>query len=165
MTETSFDLGNARAHYRGTVGLDALSPTSEKLPPDREDLMLSHSKTTRLRFVVTMCMLLAGGAVSMGTSCIKPATGPKAGNIEGTVDTNSAPVAGAVVTATITSSGATYTGTSAADGTYLISGIADGAGTVTVTTFPSTCAAGTASNYDLTGKGTQTFNFNLVCTP
>jgi hypothetical protein len=125
--------------------------------------MLSQNKSTRLRFVVTMCMVLAAGAVSMGTSCIKPATGPKEGNLTGTVDTNSAPLAGAVVTATITSSGATYTGTTAADGTYLISGIADGAGTVTVTTFPSTCTAGTVANYDLTGKGTQTFNFNLVC--
>jgi hypothetical protein len=127
--------------------------------------MLGQNKSTRLRFVVTMCMVLAGGAVSMGTSCLKPATGPKAGNLKGTVDTNSAPLAGAVVTATITSSGATYTGTSAADGTYLISGIADGAGTVTVTTFPSTCVAGNAANYDLTASGTQTFNFNLVCTP
>ena len=101
----------------------------------------------------------------MGTSCIKPATGPAAGNLTGVVDTNSAPVAGAVVTATITSSGATYTGTTAADGTYLISAIADGAGTVTVTTFPSTCATPTVADYDLTARGTQTFNFNLVCTP
>ncbi len=68
-----------------------------------------------------------------------------------------------IVTATITSSGATYTATTASDGSFEITKIADGAGTVTVTTFPSTCTAPTPSNYDLTGNGTQTYNFNLVC--
>jgi hypothetical protein len=164
MTETSFDKANARPQLSRTVGLDASVPIS-KPPLYREDWMLSQSKSTRIRFVVTLGMVLAGGAVSMGTSCIKPATGPKAGNISGTVDTNSAPVSGAVVTATITGSGATYTATTASDGSYEITSIADGAGTVTVTTFPSTCTTPTPSNYDLTGNGTQTFNFNLVCSP
>ena len=127
--------------------------------------MLSHSKTTRLRFVVTMCMLLAGGAVSMGTSCIKPATGPKFRQYHrhGRHQLGARRRRGC--DRDHDEFGAEYTGTTGADGTYLISAIADGAGTVTVTTAPSSCAAATPSDYDLTGRGTQTFNFNLVCTP
>ena len=55
--------------------------------------MSSQSKAMRLRFVVTMCMVLAGGAVSMGTSCItapkgKTAAGASTGTINGVVDSS-----------------------------------------------------------------------------
>jgi hypothetical protein len=171
MTETSFDLANARAQLSRTVGLDASVPISKTPPLYREDWMLSQSKATRIRFVVTLCMVLAGGAVSMGTSCI---TGPKkagsgsggskTGTINGTVDSSDAdPIgSGITVTATDSASGATFVGTTGTNGAYSISDVVAGSGTLVVSGFPSGCTAPATINYTING-GTLTYNIGVPC--
>ena len=133
--------------------------------------MLSQSKATRIRFVVTLCMVLAGGAVSMGTSCI---TGPKkagsgggskTGTINGTVDSSNAdPIgAGITVTATDSATGATFVGTTGSSGAYSITDVVAGSGTLVVSGFPSGCSAPATINYTITG-GTLTYNIGVPCT-
>jgi hypothetical protein len=133
--------------------------------------MLIQSKATRIRFVVTLCMVLAGGAVSMGTSCI---TGPKkagsgsggskTGTINGTVDSSNAdPIgSGITVTATDSASGATFVGTTGTNGAYSISDVVAGSGTLVVSGFPSGCTAPTTINYTING-GTLTYNIGVPC--
>lgn len=135
--------------------------------------MLGQSKAMRVRFVVTMCMVLAGGAVSMGTSCI---TAPKGkgtagagagGTINGTVDSlgDNAPIgSGVTVTATDSATGSTFTGTTASNGTFSITGVPKGGGTLTLSTLPAGCTIPTATVY--TGEangGTLTYNIIVDC--
>lgn len=130
------------------------------------------SKSTRLKFVVTMCMVLAGGAVSMGTSCI---TSPKksgsgsGGTISGTVDSLATgdPIgAGVTVTATDSATGSTAVGTTASNGTYSISGVPIGSGTLTVSTLPSGCGVPPAIDYTVAHNGgSQTDNITVNCSP
>jgi len=134
--------------------------------------MLIQSKATRIRFVVTLCMVLAGGAVSMGTSCI---TGPKkagsgsggstTGTINGTVDSSNAdPIgSGITVTATDSASGSTFVGTTGTNGAYSISDVPAGSGTLIVSGFPSGCTAPTTIDYALTKGGTLTYNIGVPC--
>jgi hypothetical protein len=135
--------------------------------------MLSQSKAMRVRFVVTMCMVLAGGAVSMGTSCItapkgKGGTGAGAGGtINGTVDSladGAAIGAGVTVTATDSATGSTFVGTTAANGTFSITGVPKGGGVLTVTTVPSGCTAPSVQPYSgETNGGTLTYNISVDC--
>jgi|GEM_PF-4128814 hypothetical protein len=131
--------------------------------------MLSQSKSIRLRFVVSMCMVLAAGAVSMGTSCITSPKGKGAGaggTINGTVDSAStgAPI-GAGVTVTATDSvGATYIGTTASNGTYSITGVPKGPGTLLLSNLPTGCPAPAALDYTVQNNGgMQTININVSC--
>jgi Carboxypeptidase regulatory-like domain len=144
-----------------------------KLAHPCEDIMLSQSKAMRLRFVVTMCMVLAGGAVSMGTSCItapkgKSGTGATTGTLNGTVDSSNAdPIgAGIAVTATDGATAAQVVGTTAADGSYSLTDVPAGSGTLTVGPFSSAsgCSAPAATNYTLTKGGTLTYNILVPCT-
>ena len=133
--------------------------------------MLSQSKATRIRFVVTLCMVLAGGAVSMGTSCItgprRPgaAVGSTTGTINGTVDSSNAdPVgSGITVTATDSASGSTFVGTTGTNGAYSISDVPAGSGTLVVSGFPSGCSAPATIDYALTKGGTLTYNIGVPC--
>src|ERR1700728_1192696 len=137
--------------------------------------MLGQNKSTRLRFVVTMCMVLAGGAVSMGTSCItspkaKGSTGTGAdtgGTISGTVDSASdnAPIgAGVTATATDSATGATFVATTAANGTYSIAGVVKGSGTLVLSNLPSGCTVPATINYEgLDNGGTLTYNILVTC--
>jgi hypothetical protein len=171
MTETSFDLANARAYDRRTVGLDASALISE-IPLDREDLMLSQSKSIRLRFVVSMCMVLAAGAVSMGTSCItspkdKSKTGTSGsgtGTINGSIDSlgDNAAIPGATVTATDSSTGATYVATSGSNGSYTLS-VPAGGGSILLSTLPANCTVPPVQGYTETNNGTLTFNITVDC--
>jgi hypothetical protein len=123
--------------------------------------MLSPSKSTRIRFVMTMCMVLAGGAVSMGTSCI---TGPKkaggggsgttTGTINGSVDSlgDNAAIPGATVVAT-TSSG----------GSFSLTDVPAGSGTLVLSTLPTGCTVPAATNYSLNKGGTLTYNIVVDC--
>lgn len=133
--------------------------------------MFSQSKAMRVRFVVTMCMVLAGGAVSMGTSCI---TAPKGkggtgagGTINGTVDSlgdGAAIGSGVTVTATDSATGSTFVGTTAANGTFSITGVPKGGGTLTVSTVPSGCTAPSIQAYSgETNGGTLTYNITVDC--
>lgn len=140
--------------------------------------MLSQSKSLRLRFVVSMCMVLAAGAVSMGTSCITApkgkggtggtgSSGATGGTINGTVDSlaDNAPIgAGVTVTATDSASGVAYVGTTAANGTYSIANVPKGDGTITLSTLPTGCTVPSTVNY--TGEangGTLTYNIIVDC--
>ncbi|MFI5250393.1 MAG: carboxypeptidase-like regulatory domain-containing protein, partial [Gemmatimonadales bacterium] len=134
--------------------------------------MSSQSKSMRLRFVVTMCMVLAGGAVSMGTSCItapkgKTASGASTGTINGVVDSsNNSPIgAGLSVTATDGATGTQVTGNTAADGSYSLTDVPAGSGTLTVGPFGSAsgCSAPAATNYTMTKGGTLTENIKVPC--
>ena len=134
--------------------------------------MLSQSKSTRIRFVVTMCMVLAGGAVSMGTSCI---TGPKkagsggsgtsTGTINGSVDSlgDNAAIPGATVTATDSASGATVVATTSSGGSFSLTNVPAGSGTLVLSTLPSGCTVPAATNYSLTKGGTLTYNIVVDC--
>ena len=134
--------------------------------------MLGQNKSTRLRFVVTMCMVLAGGAVSMGTSCItspkdKGSTGAGAGGtINGTVDStsDSAPIgAGVTVTATDSATAATFVATTASNGTYSITGVVKGSGTLVVSNLPSGCTVPATIDYSINNGGTLTYNIGVTC--
>lgn len=134
--------------------------------------MLSQSKSARMRFVVTMGMVLAAGAVSMGTSCItapkgKGGSGVSTGTINGVVDSsNSHPIgAGLTVTATDGATAAQVTGTTAADGSYSLTSVPAGSGTLTVGPFGSAsgCSAPAATDYTMTKGGTLTFNILVPC--
>ena len=135
--------------------------------------MLSQSKSVCLRFVVTMCMVLAGGAVSMGTSCItapkgKGGSGVSTGTINGVVDSSNAdPIGpGITVTATDGATAASVVGTTSADGSYSLTDVPAGSGTLTVGPFSSSsgCSAPAATNYTLTKGGTLTYNILVPCT-
>ncbi len=135
--------------------------------------MLSQSKAIRLRFVVTMCMVLAAGAVSMGTSCItapkdkKSGSSDTTGTITGTVDSasdNASIGAGVTATATDSATGATYVATTASNGTYSIASVPVGAGTLLLSNLPSGCTVPAAISYSLkNGGGTLTYNIGVVC--
>ena len=132
--------------------------------------MLGQNKSTRLRFVVTMCMVLAGGAVSMGTSCItapkgKGSTG-SGGTINGTIDSTSdnAPIgAGITVTATDSATAATFVATTASNGTYSITDVVKGSGTLVVSTLPTGCTVPATINYSVSNGGTLTYNIGVTC--
>jgi hypothetical protein len=133
--------------------------------------MLSPSKSIRLRFVVTMCMVLAGGAVSMGTSCITApkgkgtAGGATTGTINGTVDSsNGGAVNGLTVTATDSATAATVVATTSSSGAYTLSDVPAGSGTLVVSGFASGCTAPTTINYALSKGGTLTYNIGVPCT-
>jgi hypothetical protein len=135
-------------------------------------MMSTESKTMRLRIVVTVCMVLAGGAVSMGTSCItapkKTAPGASTGTINGVIDSSSSghPIgAGLNVTATDDGTGTQVNGTTAADGSYSLTEVPAGTGTITVGPFGSAsgCLAPPATNYTMTRNGTLTENINVPC--
>lgn len=134
--------------------------------------MSSQSKAMRLRFVVTMCMVLAGGAVSMGTSCItapkgKTASGASTGTINGVVDSsNGGPIgAGLPVAATDGATGTRVTSNTAADGSYSLTDVPPGSGTLTVGPFGSAsgCSAPAATNYTMTKGGILTENISVPC--
>jgi hypothetical protein len=131
--------------------------------------MLSQSKSIRLRFVVSMCMVLAAGAVSMGTSCItapkgKGSTGGAGGTITGTIDSlgDGAAIPGVTVTAT-DSVGATYVATTAANGTYTITSVPKGTGTILLSTLPTGCTVPPAASYSESNGGTFTYNTTVDC--
>jgi hypothetical protein len=133
--------------------------------------MLSQSTTIRLRFVITMCMVLAGGAVSMGTSCItapkgKP-SGASTGTINGVVDSSNADPygAGLTVTATDGATGTQVIANTAADGSYSLTEVPAGSGKLTVGPFGSAsgCSAPAATNYTMTKGGTLTENISVPC--
>lgn len=136
-----------------------------------EDIMLSQNKSLRLRFVVSMCMVLAAGAVSMGTSCItapkgKGSTGAGAGGtINGTVDSlsDAAPIPGVTVSAIDSATGATESATTATDGSFSISSVPKGNGTITFTTLPSGCQTPSRQTYSITNGGTLTYNTVINC--
>jgi hypothetical protein len=142
-----------------------------------EDVMLVGKGSARLKLVMTLCMVLAGGAVSMGTSCI---TAPKkagsgntggsssagTGTINGTIDSlgDSAPIgAGVTVTATDSATGATFVGTTAANGTYSISDVPSGAGSLLLSNLPSGCTVPGVLTYNETSGGTLTYNTTVDC--
>jgi hypothetical protein len=141
--------------------------------------MLSQSKSLRLRFVVSMCMVLAAGAVSMGTSCITApkgkggnggnggTSGATGGTINGTVDSlgDNAPIgAGVTVTATDSASGVAYVATTSSTGTYSIANVPKGDGTITLSTLPTGCTVPAAVNYTgETNGGTLSFNIIVNC--
>jgi hypothetical protein len=131
--------------------------------------MLSHSKSIRLRFVVSMCMVLAAGAVSMGTSCI---TAPKGkggsgsgGTIKGTVDSlsDAAAIPGVTVTATDSATGAAESATTASDGSFTITSVPKGHGTLTFTTLPTGCLTPSLQTYAISNGGTLTYNTAINC--
>jgi hypothetical protein len=135
--------------------------------------MLVGKGSARLKLVMTLCMVLAGGAVSMGTSCI---TAPKkngsgnsgsgTGTINGAVDSlgDGAPIgAGITVTATDSATGATFVGTTAANGTYSISDVPSGAGSLLLSNLPSGCTVPTVQTYNETSGGTLTYNIKVDC--
>jgi hypothetical protein len=134
--------------------------------------MFSQSRSVRLRFVVTVGMVLAAGAASMGTSCI---TAPKknggggggvtTGTINGTVDSsNTDPIgAGITVTATDSATGATVVGTTASNGSYSLTQVPAGSGTLVVSGFPSGCTAPATIDYSLSNNGTLTYNIGVPC--
>ncbi len=131
--------------------------------------MLSQSKAIRLRFVVSMCMVLAAGAVSMGTSCITAPKGKSGagagGTIKGTVDStsDSGPISGATVTATDSASGSTFVATTGSDGSYSIASVVKGSGTLVVSTLPSGCAVPATIDYSVSNGGTLTYAIGVTC--
>jgi hypothetical protein len=132
--------------------------------------MLSQNKAMRVRFVVTMCMVLAGGAVSMGTSCITApkkagTSGGAGGTINGTVDSlsDAAPIPGVTVSAIDSVSGATESATTASDGSFSISSVPKGNGTITFTTLPSGCQTPSLQTYSINNGGTLTYNTVINC--
>jgi hypothetical protein len=118
-------------------------------------------------------MVLAGGAVSMGTSCItapkgKGSTGAGAGGtINGTVDSlgDNAPIgAGVTATATDSATGATFTATTASNGTFSITGVVKGSGSVLLSNLPSGCTVPAAQTYSsLNNGGTLTYTIIVDC--
>jgi Carboxypeptidase regulatory-like domain len=131
--------------------------------------MLTQSKSIRLRFVVSMCMVLAAGAVSMGTSCI---TAPKKGStgggtggtINGSVDSlnDAAPIPGVTVTATDSATSATRNATTGSDGTFSITDVPAGNGTLTFTNLPVNCIP-PQQTYSIRNGGTLTYNQAVNC--
>jgi Carboxypeptidase regulatory-like domain len=132
--------------------------------------MLRQSKSLRLRFVVSMCMVLAAGAVSMGTSCItapkgKGSTGgATGGTINGSVDSlnDAAPIPGVTVTATDSATAATFAATTGSDGTFSITHVVAGHGTLTFSNLPVNCTP-PQQTYAIQNGGTLTYNQAVNC--
>jgi uncharacterized protein YfaS (alpha-2-macroglobulin family) len=114
-------------------------------------------------------MVLAAGAVSMGTSCItapkKSSTGGAGGTIKGTVDSlsDAAPIPGVTVTATDSATGAVHSATTASDGTFSISDVPKGDGTLTFTNLPSGCQTPSLQTYSINNGGTLTYDTAVNC--
>jgi hypothetical protein len=132
--------------------------------------MSRQSKAMRLRFVVTMGMVLAAGAVSMGTSCVTaPKSKPSAstGTINGVVDTsNGGPIgAGLNVTATDDATGTRISVNTAADGSFSLTQVPVGTGKLTVGPFGtgSGCSTPAATNYSMTKAGTLQEIISVTC--
>ncbi len=106
----------------------------------------------------------------MGTSCI---TAPKKGSgsagtggtINGTVDSLSDgdAIPGVTVTATDSASGATHSATTASDGTFSISNVPKGDGTLTFTNLPANCVTPSLQTYSISNGGTLTYNTAINC--
>jgi hypothetical protein len=132
--------------------------------------MLGQNKSIRLRFVVSMCMVLAAGAVSMGTSCITAPKGKNGtsgsgdGTINGTVDSlgDNAAIPGATVTATDSATGATYVATTGTSGSYSLS-VPSGGGSFVLSNLPSGCTVPAAQAYTINKGGTLTYNTTVDC--
>jgi hypothetical protein len=114
-------------------------------------------------------MVLAAGAVSMGTSCITAPKGKSGagagGTIKGVVDSlgDNAPIPGATVTATDSATGVTYVATTASNGSFTISAVPKGDGTVTLSTLPSGCTVPSAQTYSINNGGTLTYDITVDC--
>jgi hypothetical protein len=109
------------------------------------------------------CLLL--GVLACAPS---PSSGPKAGTLDGTIDsTKGSPIgAGVTVTATDSSTQMTYVGMTAADGTFKISAVPVGSGTIVLSTLPTGCGAPPPVSYTIVNNGgTKTLNFTVVCGP
>ena len=127
--------------------------------------MLSQRRSQQLMFVTRVCVVLLGVAVSSGTSCFKPATGTKVrvGTISGSVlSSQGGGIGGATVTAQ-SDSGASFVATTDTTGAFSIAGVADGAGSLGVTTLPTNCTPPASVPYDMTGASKLSATFGVTC--
>jgi hypothetical protein len=123
-----------------------------------------HHRSPRLVFALRICAILTGVAVSTASSCITP-TNPAAvqfGAIAGVVSSSQGGIAGASVTA-VSDSGGQYVATTAANGSYLITNVPDGNGTVSVSVLPAGCTVPNAVAYAVASTDTATISITVTC--
>jgi hypothetical protein len=124
-----------------------------------------HQRSPRLAFALRICAILTGVAVSTASSCITPTT-PAAqfGAIAGVVSNSQGAIAGASVTA-VSDSGGQYVATTAANGSYLITNVPDGNGTVSVSVLPAGCTVPNPVSYAVASTDTASISITVTCTP
>jgi hypothetical protein len=117
---------------------------------------------SRLRACVLVVVVGVTGCGPSGSS------GPKVGTLTGTIDTTQGTSigAGVTVTATDASTMMTYVATTPADGSYKISEVPVGSGTITLSTLPTGCPAPPALGYTIVHNGgTKIENITVACMP
>jgi hypothetical protein len=124
-----------------------------------------HHRSPRLVFALRICAILTGVAVSTASSCITPTT-PTAqfGTIAGVVSNSQGAIAGASVTA-VSDSGGQYVATTATNGSYLITNVPDGNGTVSVSVLPAGCTVPNPVSYTVASTDTASISITVTCTP
>jgi hypothetical protein len=125
-----------------------------------------HHRSPRVTFALRVCAIVAGVAISTASSCIAPTTSPTAsfGTIAGVVSTGGGAISGASVTA-VSDSGGEYNATTASNGSYLITNVPDGNGTLSVSVLPSGCTVPNPVSYTVAGTDTASISITVTCAP
>jgi hypothetical protein len=105
-------------------------------------------------------------ACAVAWACGPSSTGPSTGTVSGSVTSSlGGGIAGVTVAVTPLGGSALPTVQTTADGTYSVTTVPSGAGTVTIMGLPANCTTPSPTNFTgLTGGGTVTINIAVTCT-
>jgi hypothetical protein len=125
---------------------------------------VSHDRSPRLPFALRICAVLMGVAVCTASSCLSPTNPATAqfGAIAGVVSSSQGALAGASVTA-VSDSGGQYVATTATNGSYLITNVPDGNGTVSVSVLPAGCTVPNPVSYTVASTDTASISITVTC--